>query len=250
MREKPSIHDLIDEALITGREYTSEKTYVAFLAECLSKWFVLTPSVRAMHYSGRILKYDFVAVPCAKSIAEQCQFDWLVIEVKHHLYDKEKKDIWKAYFQSYEYRNAVIIDERFRGTKQWDCRPPAVCLCSDCGRLWESHVTHDLSRGFGRRGVYAMTADPTSVVCFTDHGTVFDICRANLNPAFPVSVTPEGHTSLKFASGISDWEAIKFLLTTDSEAQGIASRIYEDALQCPRPIMPENALDEDYLNED
>jgi hypothetical protein len=217
--------------------YTSEKEYVAYLKGCLSTWLILTENVRALHYSGKILKYDLLAVPRTPEIAKHCQFPFFAIEVKYHLFDKKLKDISEAYMQAFEYRNTIIVDKRFIGTEMYEKRPGAVCLCSDYDRKWNSPETHVLSRTLGRRGVYGMWANQQCAIAFTDHGDVFRLAARGW------SMTAGGHTALTFSSGIPDWHSLRFILSNDKGMEELTEHVREHYAAEPPPITPEQVLD-------
>lgn len=220
--------------------YTSEREYVDYLVSSLSQWLTLTPNVRAMHYSGRILKYDLLAVPKTPAIAEICQFKFFAIEVKYHLYGKKLKEITEAYFQAFEYRNTMIVDARFANTAMFRQRPGAVCLCSDYAHKWLRPETAVLSRTFGRRGVYGMWANRLNAVAFTDHGDVFKLAAKG----WKVREDGSGHTALKFSSGVPEWQTIKFVLTADNSMTDLATEVHAHVITVPPPINPEDVLDD------
>jgi hypothetical protein len=169
----------------------------------------------------------------------------MVIEAKYCLYDNGYKEVSEAYMQAFEYRNAQIIDKRFAHHEAYRMRPPAVFLCSDLIRKhipdYRAQSFEWISRTLGRRGVYALSVTEHTVYAFTDHGKIFDLCN-------PDSCVLTNHTALRFSGGISDWNTIQFLLSSDNKIAEFTEEIAETARRFfVPPFTPDDCLGDHHL---
>lgn len=232
------VREMIERSEARFGQYEDEPAYTRYLIKCFSTWFNVTPKVWALHYGiDNLLQYDLVLVPRTEDVAVHCRFPLMVVEIKYRLYSNKYSTLTDAYFQAHDYRETMIVDDRFKKTPFYRRRPDALFVCSDLVTK-ERRRTEEFAwatRAFGRRGVYAMVVDETNMVCFTDHGEIFNLMDPN-----PKLATD--HTARTFAGGVPEWTTIKCLFSTDGRLKETSDAVLEQAKQHIPPELPEEFL--------